>query len=213
MRHLNSVNKLNKTASHRHAMLANLAMSILDKERVITTLAKAKVVRGVVERLITHAKKGGLHKVRIVAEIVHDKAILNKLFTDIAPSFKDREGGYTRILKLGERPGDNALLCIIELTGRNGQELALARKKKKKAGGTADTSGTQKAAANVGAASQAATDSKHAADTAGEANNDEAKDAGTTEEVKKEKPKAAPKKKKKAQGEGDVKPDKDKKKK
>lgn len=204
MRHLNSVNKLNKTASHRHAMLANLAMSILDKERVITTLAKAKVVRSVVERLITHAKKGGIHKMRVVGQIVRDKAILTKLFTDIAPSYKDREGGYTRIIKLGERPGDNALECFIELTGRNSQELAMARKKKKKAGGTADTAGTQKAVAPEAADSkQEAADAKDAA----------AKDAGKTEEARKEKHKAAPKKKKKADAEGYAKPDKDEKKK
>jgi len=91
MRHLNSVNKLNKTASHRKAMLSNLSMSILDKEHVVTTLAKAKVVRGVVERLITHAKKGDVHSMRIAGKTVRDKTILKKLFSDIAPSFKDRE--------------------------------------------------------------------------------------------------------------------------
>jgi large subunit ribosomal protein L17 len=189
MRHLNSVNKLNKTASHRHAMLANLAMSILDKERVITTLAKAKVVRGVVERLITHAKKGGLHKMRIAAETVRDKAILKKLFTDIAPSYKEREGGYTRILKLGERPGDNALECIIELTGRNSQELAIARKKQ--------------AAAEPSAAGPVA-----------EAKADATKEADKSDEAAKEKSKAAPKRKKKTEGaEGEAKPHKDEKKK
>jgi large subunit ribosomal protein L17 len=199
MRHLNSVNKLNKTASHRHAMLSNLAMSILDKERVITTLAKAKVVRGVVERLITHAKKGGLHKVRVVAETIQDKAILTKLFSDIAPSYKDREGGYTRILKLRRRPGDDALLCIIELTGRNSQELALARKKKKKT----PAAGEPSAAAEAKAAGQAS-------DAKGEAAGDE----GKADDAKKAKPKAAPKRKKKAEGaEGDAKPDKEDKKK
>jgi large subunit ribosomal protein L17 len=208
MRHLNSVNKLNKTASHRHAMLANLATSILDKERVITTLAKAKVVRSVVERLITHAKAGGLHKMRIVAETVRDKAILNKLFTDIAPSYKDREGGYTRILKLGERPGDNALECFIELTGRNSQELSIARKKKKKAAGTTDTAGTEKAMTQetAAAAGEAKKSAAETAEVKGEA-------AEAHEETKKDKPKAAPKKKKKADAEGDAKKDKDEKKK
>ncbi len=201
MRHLNSVNKLNKTASHRHAMLANLAMSILDKERVITTLAKAKVVRGVVERLITHAKKGGLHKMRIAAETVRDKAILKKLFTDIAPSYKEREGGYTRILKLGERPGDNALECIIELTGRNSQELAIARKKKKKPEAAPEQ--PKQAAAEPSAAGPVA-----------EAKADATKEADKSDEAAKEKPKAAPKRKKKAEGaEGEAKPHKDEKKK
>ncbi len=146
MRHLNSVNKLNKTASHRKAMLSNLSMSILDKEHVITTLPKAKVVRGVVERLITFAKKGDVHSMRIAAKTVRDKTILKKLFTDIAPSFKGREGGYTRILKLGVRPGDNASQCIIELTGRNSQELAQARKKKNRAAATPDATGKAPAA-------------------------------------------------------------------
>jgi large subunit ribosomal protein L17 len=206
MRHLNSVNKLNRTASHRKAMLANLAMSILDKERVITTLAKAKVVRSVVERLITQAKKGGIHNIRVAAETVRDKTILKKLFSDIAPSFKDREGGYTRILKLAQRPGDNALLCIIELTGRNGQELAQLRKKKKKAGGTQDTAGTQKQVSSTESAPSAAVEEKQDG-----VESDQDKAAGAKEETKKDKPKAAPKRKKKA--EGDEKPDKDKKKK
>jgi large subunit ribosomal protein L17 len=137
MRHLNSINKLRRTATHRKAMLKNLAMSILDKEHVVTTLAKAKVVRGVVERLITHAKKGGVHSVRVAGKTVTDKDILKKLVTDIGPFYKTREGGYTRILKVQERPGDNALKCIIELTGRNAQEIALQRKKKKKSQGDA----------------------------------------------------------------------------
>jgi large subunit ribosomal protein L17 len=206
MRHLNSVNKLNRTASHRKAMLANLAMSILDKERVITTLAKAKVVRSVVERLITQAKKGGIHNIRVAAETVRDKTILKKLFSDIAPSFKDREGGYTRILKLAQRPGDNALLCIIELTGRNGQELALSRKKKKKAGGTQDTAGTQKQVASTESAPSAAVEEKQDG-----VESDQDKAADDKEETKKDKTKVAPKRKKKP--EGDEKPDKDKKKK
>jgi len=133
MRHLNSVNKLNRTAEHRGAMLANLAMSVLDKERVITTVAKAKAVRGVVERLITFSKRGGLNSIRIAAKTVQDKAILKKLFSDIGPSYKTREGGYTRILHLGERAGDNAQTCILELTGRNSEETARKRKKKHKA--------------------------------------------------------------------------------
>jgi large subunit ribosomal protein L17 len=208
MRHLNSVNKLNKTASHRHAMLANLAMSILDKERCVTTLAKAKVVRGVVERLITHAKKGGLHSMRIAGEIVRDKAILKKLFDDVAQSYKTVEGGYTRILKLRRRPGDDAQLCFIELTGRNSQELALARKKKKVAGGTQDTSGTQTAAPRETPV-DAGEEKKAAVETA------EVKDAGTEahEEMKKSKPKAAPKHKKKTDAEEGAKPDKEAKKK
>jgi large subunit ribosomal protein L17 len=132
MRHLKSGRKLGMPKSHRDSMLANLATSILDKERIITTLAKAKEARSVVERLITFGKKGGLNSIRHAGKTITDKTILHKLFTDIAPSFKDREGGYTRIIKLGERKGDNALLVIIELTDRGGEEIARLRKKQRK---------------------------------------------------------------------------------
>lgn len=133
MRHLVSGRKLNRTASHRRAMLSDLAISILDKERVTTTLAKAKEVRSVVERLITYGKQGGLHAIRMASRRINDKAVLKKLFDDIGPSFKDREGGYTRIIKIGERKGDNAPMSIIELVGRGGTEAVRKRKRKPKA--------------------------------------------------------------------------------
>jgi large subunit ribosomal protein L17 len=132
MRHLKSGRKLGMPKSHRDSMLANLATSILDKERIITTVAKAKEARSVVERLITFGKKGGLNSIRQAGKTITDKTLLHKLFSDIAPSFKEREGGYTRIIKLGERKGDNALMAIIELTGRGGEEIARLRKKRKK---------------------------------------------------------------------------------
>jgi large subunit ribosomal protein L17 len=131
MRNLNSGRKLNRTASHRKAMLANLAQSILDKERVTTTVPKAKEVRSVVERLITYGKKGTLHAIRLAARYLSSKDVLKKLFNDIAPSFKAREGGYTRVVKLKNRKGDNAELAIIELVGREG-DIQRKRKKKKK---------------------------------------------------------------------------------
>lgn len=132
MRHLKSGRKLNRTASHRKAMLSNLAVSLLDKERVITTVAKAKEVRGVVERLITYGKKGTLHAIRLAAKRINNKNVLKKLFEDIAPGYKDREGGYTRVVKLKNRKGDNAEMAIIELVGRHG-DVQRKRKKKKKA--------------------------------------------------------------------------------
>ena len=131
MRHLVSGRKLNRTASHRRAMLSNLAMSILDKGRVVTTLPKAKEVRSVVERLITYGKKGGLHATRIAAQRINDKSILKKLFDEIAPGYKEREGGYTRIIKMMERKGDNAPMAIIELVGIGGEAAAKRRKKKR----------------------------------------------------------------------------------
>ncbi len=132
MRHLVSGKKLGRTASHRKAMLSNLAMSILDKERVVTTVAKAKAVRGVVERLITYGKSNNLHSIRTAAETIRDKTILKKLFDDIGPSFEKREGGYTRILKMGERKGDNAPMSLIELVGRKREEIVKPKAKKAK---------------------------------------------------------------------------------
>jgi len=132
MRHLVSGRKLNRTASHRRAMLSNLSVSILDKERVVTTLAKAKEVRGVVERLITYGKKGDLHSIRLAARRVNDGKVLKKLFEDIAVSYKDRNGGYTRILKTEDRKGDNAPMAIIELVGRGHNDPVRKRSGKKK---------------------------------------------------------------------------------
>jgi large subunit ribosomal protein L17 len=133
MRHLVSGRKLNRTSSHRRAMFSNMAVSILDNERITTTLAKAKEVRSVVERLITYAKRGNLHSIRLAERRIKDKTILKKLFDDIAPSYQEREGGYTRIIKLNERKGDNAPMAIIELTGRNSSEPVRKKKKKSKA--------------------------------------------------------------------------------
>lgn len=130
MRHLVSGRKLNRTASHRKAMLSNLAISVLDKERVVTTLSKAKEVRCVVERLVTYGKKADLHHIRLAARRINNKTVLKKLFDDIAPGYKDREGGYTRIIKLDERKGDNTLMSIIELVGR-GRPDAIRKNKKK----------------------------------------------------------------------------------
>ena len=132
MRHLKSGRKLNRTASHRKAMLANLATSLLEKERVRTTVVKAKEVRSVVERLITFGKKSTLHAMRIAAKTIKSKTILKKLFEDIAVGYKGRQGGYTRVVKLGIRKGDKAEMAIIELVGR-GDDVARKRKKKKKA--------------------------------------------------------------------------------
>ncbi len=132
MRHLKSGRKLNRSASHRKAMLANLATSVLDKERVITTVAKAKEVRGVVERLITYGKRGkNLHAIRLAARTINDESVVKKLFDDIAGAYKDRSGGYTRVLKLAPRQGDSADLAIIELVGRRGEEKRRKPKKRK----------------------------------------------------------------------------------
>ncbi|ERP31314.1 50S ribosomal protein L17 [Chitinivibrio alkaliphilus] len=119
MRHLKAGRKLNRTASHRKAMFGNMAASLFKHERITTTLPKAKELRGVAERLITHGKKGNLNGVRSIAKVIKDKKLIHKITADIAPGYADRNGGYTRILKLGPRKGDKAEMAIIELVGRS----------------------------------------------------------------------------------------------
>ena len=115
MRHGKRGRKLNRTASHKKAMLNNMATSLFDNGKVRTTLPKAKELRGVAERLISFAKRGDLHARRQVLRRIQNKVVLTKLFEEIGPSFADRGGGYTRILKLGPRRGDSSELCLIEL--------------------------------------------------------------------------------------------------
>jgi large subunit ribosomal protein L17 len=103
------------SASHQKAMFGNLVASLIAAEALVTTEAKAKALRPVAERMITKAKKGGLHRHRQVVSFIGDKEMTHKLFTDIAPRYEDRPGGYTRILKLGPRHGDNAPMARIEL--------------------------------------------------------------------------------------------------
>lgn len=107
--------KLGRTSSHRKGMLFNLATSLLRYERITTTLPKAKEVRRVVEKLISKAKKDTLASRREAGKVIRDKEVLKKLFSQIGPKFKGRSGGYTRVLRLGQRKGDNASLALIEL--------------------------------------------------------------------------------------------------
>jgi len=115
MRHRKTGRKLNRTPSHRRAMLRNMATSLFLHERIETTTAKAKELRPYAERLITLAKRGDLHARRLAAGKVRDRAVVGKLFDELGPRFQDRPGGYTRILKLGARKGDAADMALIEL--------------------------------------------------------------------------------------------------
>jgi large subunit ribosomal protein L17 len=117
MRHQKSGRKLNRTSSHRWALMRNLITSLLRDEKIKTTDAKAKELRRWADRVITLGKQASLHSRRQVLGIVHDKAVVRKLFDSIAPRFKDRPGGYTRIIKIGIRRGDAAPVSIIELVG------------------------------------------------------------------------------------------------
>ncbi|GAA2450269.1 50S ribosomal protein L17 [Actinomadura vinacea] len=107
--------RLGGSAAHQRLILANLATALFEHGRVTTTEAKARRVRPLAEKLITKAKKGDLHNRRQVAQVIRDKAVVHGLFTEIAPSFENRPGGYTRITKLGPRKGDNAPMAVIEL--------------------------------------------------------------------------------------------------
>jgi large subunit ribosomal protein L17 len=115
MRHRKDHRKLNRTSSHRMAMLRNLVTSLLEHERIRTTDAKAKEVRRLAERMITLGKKGTLDARRRALRVVRSKAVASKLFETLAPRYQDRAGGYTRITKLGARVGDSASISMIEL--------------------------------------------------------------------------------------------------
>ena len=117
MRHLKSGRKLNRTSSHRRALIRNLITSLLRDEKIQTTDPKAKELRRWADRVITLGKQGSLHARRQALGIVQDKAVVRKLFDAIAPRFKDRPGGYTRIIKIGTRRGDAASMSLIELVG------------------------------------------------------------------------------------------------
>jgi len=115
MRHGNSGRRLGRTTSHREAMFRNLVTSFLNHEKITTTDAKAKEIRSVAEKMITLGKRGDLHSLRQAASYIREKSTVTKLFTTIAPRYKDRPGGYTRIVKLGIRQGDAAPISLIEL--------------------------------------------------------------------------------------------------
>jgi large subunit ribosomal protein L17 len=170
MRHGNKVNNLSRTASHRRALLANLGSQLITHKRITTTLAKAKALRTYIEPLITKtkataSKEAIMHNHRIVFSYLNDKAAVKELFTVVAPKVAGRPGGYTRIIKLGARVGDNAELAMIELVdfneiyGKGVKAAAEPAKKTRRAGGakksasakaTADEKATDTPAENAG---------------------------------------------------------------
>ncbi|MFC4349779.1 50S ribosomal protein L17 [Kordiimonas lipolytica] len=119
MRHGKSGRKLNRTASHRKAMFMNLSQALIKHEQIITTLPKAKDLAPIVEKLITLAKKGGLANRRLAIARLQDETLVSKMFDELADRYKERNGGYTRVLKAGFRHGDNAPMAVIELVDRN----------------------------------------------------------------------------------------------
>ena len=125
MRHQKSGRKLNRTSSHREAMFKNMASSLIKHEMIRTTLPKAKELRRVAEPLITLAKVDGVANRRLAFARMRDKEAVGKLFVELGPRYRERPGGYLRILKCGFRPGDNAPMAYVELVGRPQQAEAV----------------------------------------------------------------------------------------
>ncbi len=119
MRHGIAHRKLNRTASHRKAMFANMAASLIEHEQIVTTLPKAKELKPIMDKLVTLAKKGDLNSRRRAVAQIRNKDAVKKLFDVFADRYKDRQGGYTRVLKAGYRHGDNAPVAVIELVDRD----------------------------------------------------------------------------------------------
>jgi len=185
MRHGKKINHLGRQKSHRDAMLSNMATSLIVHKRINTTVAKAKALRVYVEPLLTRAKTDSTHSRRMVFSYLQDKNAVTELFRDIAVKIADRPGGYTRILKTGNRLGDNAEMCMIELVDYN-ETFGGTKEDAKKAKSTRRRGGKKKAAATVEAAAPAAEETTEKAPKA---------------EEKAKKPKAAKKKKDEDKGE------------
>jgi len=146
MRHGRTVNHLGRTASHREAMLANMACSLIEHKRINTTVAKAKALRKYVEPLITKSKDDTTHSRRTVFAYLKNKEAVTELFREVAPKIADRPGGYVRIIRTGFRPGDNAETAMIELVDFNtiyGKEVAKAAGKKRTRRGAAKKKGDE----------------------------------------------------------------------
>ncbi len=159
MRHAKHSYSLNKSYSLRKALIKSMAANLLKYQRITTTQNRAKAVRPVVEKLITMGKEGSLAKKRTAYEVLGDHKLVSLLFSDIAPRFKDRSGGYTRILKLGKRHGDDAKMVVFELT-----EIKENKKKKVKAEKEAKAAGPESKAES--AKEKTAEDQKHKTETA-----------------------------------------------
>jgi large subunit ribosomal protein L17 len=147
MRHLKSGRKLNRSSSHRWALMRNLITSLLREEKIRTTDPKAKELRRWADRVITLGKEGSLHARRQALAIVQDKSVVRKLFETIGPRFKQRAGGYTRIVKIGVRRGDAAPISLIELVGGADEAAAKKAPAKKRRRAARTTAATKEASA------------------------------------------------------------------
>ena len=182
MRHGKKINHLSRKTAHRSAMLANMACSLIEHKRINTTLAKAKALRKYVEPLITKSKDDTTHNRRVVFSYLKDKKASSTLFRDVAPKISDRPGGYTRIIKLNNRLGDNAEMAMIELVDFN-ELLTKDQAKKKK---TRRRGGKKTASAAPVSAPAAPIEDAEIIETEEVEAIDESKDAETSEESVKE---------------------------
>jgi large subunit ribosomal protein L17 len=133
MRHQVKRGNLGRTTAHRQALLRNLVTSFLDRERMRTTLAKARAAKPVAEKMITLGKRGTLHARRQALAFLTKESTVRKLFEDIAPRFSERPGGYARIVKLDRRPGDGSAMAVLELVGTEFKKRTKKKKEKKSA--------------------------------------------------------------------------------
>jgi large subunit ribosomal protein L17 len=176
--------RLGGSPAHQRLIVANLATQLFEHGRITTTETKARVLRPVAEKLITKAKRGDLHNRREVLKTVRDKSVVHTLFTEIAPTFAERPGGYTRITKIGNRKGDNAPMAVIELVTEAYEPKA---KPAKKAPAKTAAPKTEEAPVEDAAAEETAEATDEAADApADEAVTDDAPAEGTAEEVPEE---------------------------
>ncbi|MBT5402033.1 MAG: 50S ribosomal protein L17 [Crocinitomicaceae bacterium] len=192
MRHGKKFNHLGRKKAHREAMLRNMACSLIEHKRIKTTVAKAKALRMFVEPLITKSKTDVMHSRRTVFSSLHNKHAVTELFREVAPKVSDRKGGYTRIIKIGNRLGDNAEMCYIELVDFNELMLADAKPAGKKAKRSRRGGGAKKATGDV--AVSAVADAVEVAEEAAPAEEVEAvaEEAAPAEEVEAVAEEAAP---------------------
>lgn len=187
MRHNKKFNHLGRKSAHRKAMLANMASSLIENKRITTTLAKAKALRTYVEPLITKAKSDTTHSRRVVFSYLQNKDAVSILFREVAEKIADRPGGYTRILKTGNRLGDNAEMCIIELVDYNEamlaskEEAAKPKRRRSRRGG-----GAKKAETTTAAVKETTVAKKEAPEVVEDVQPIEEPEAATETEVKAE---------------------------
>jgi len=195
MRHNKKLNHLSRTSSHRKAMLSNMASSLIESKRITTTVAKAKALRIYVEPLITKAKDDTTHSRRVVFSHLQNKEAVSELFREVAAKIADRPGGYTRILRTGNRLGDNAEMCIIELVDYNeamlstGEEAAKPKRRRSRRGGAkksetpvAETAKKEKPKAEKAAPAKAVKEETKAEEPKAEAPSEETPKAETPAE-------------------------------